>query len=146
MRILPSQSISDDWYNGTLFLLHDKLAREDLKLPLYIMRLMNYSQWLLDSICSYAETNILFWQNWPHWLHQALSDDNFRRNHSCWFRQNHLSDVIMCVMASQFTSLTSVYSSVYSDSDQIKKSKLRVTGLCAGNSPVTSEFPTRMGQ
>ena len=35
-------------------------------------------------------------------------------------------------MASQITSLTNVYPTLYS---------LRVTGLCAGNSPVTSEFP-----
>ena len=27
---------------------------------------------------------------------------------------------------------------------QIKKSKLRVTGLCAGNSPGTGEFPVQM--
>ena len=40
-------------------------------------------------------------------------------------------------MASQITSLTIVYSAVYS-------SKLRVTGLCAGNSPGTGEFPAQM--
>ena len=45
----------------------------------------------------------------------------------------------MSAMASQITSLTIVYSSVYSGADQRKKSKLRVTGLCEGNSPVTSE-------
>ena len=47
-------------------------------------------------------------------------------------------------MASQTTSLTIVYSTVYSGVDQIKHSKLRVTGLCAGNSPVTGEFPAHM--
>ena len=51
----------------------------------------------------------------------------------------------MGAMASQITSLTIVYSSVYSGADQRKKkSKLRVTGLCAGNSPVTGEFPAQM--
>ena len=45
----------------------------------------------------------------------------------------------MGTMASQITSLTIVYSTVYSGADQRKKSKLRVT---AGNSPVTGEFPT----
>ena len=49
----------------------------------------------------------------------------------------------MGVMASQITSLTIVYSTVYSGTDK-KKSKLRVTGLCAGNSPVTGEFPAQM--
>ena len=46
-------------------------------------------------------------------------------------------------MASQITSLTIVYSTVYSGADQKKTSKFRVTGPCAGNSPVTGEFPTQ---
>ena len=46
-------------------------------------------------------------------------------------------------MASQITSFTIVYSIVYSGADK-KTSKLRVTGLCAGNSPVTGEFPAQM--
>ena len=47
----------------------------------------------------------------------------------------------MSVMASQIISLLAVYSTVYSGADQKKTSKLRVTGLSAGNSPVTGEFP-----
>ena len=43
-------------------------------------------------------------------------------------------------IASQITSLTIVYSTVYSE----KTSKLRVTGLCAGKSPGTGEFPPQM--
>ena len=50
----------------------------------------------------------------------------------------------MGAVASQITSLTIVYSTVYSDSDKKKTSKLRVAGLCAGNSPVTGEFPAQM--
>ena len=50
----------------------------------------------------------------------------------------------MGTKASQITSLTIVYSAVYSGADQRKKSKLRVTGLCAGNSPVTGVFPAQM--
>ena len=53
---------------------------------------------------------------------------------------SHYDDVIMTMLASQITSLTVVYSIVYSK----KTSKLRVTGLCAGNSPGTSEFPAQM--
>ena len=49
----------------------------------------------------------------------------------------------MGMVASQITSLTIVYSTVDSDADK-KKSKLRVTGLCAGNSPGTGEFPAEM--
>ena len=50
----------------------------------------------------------------------------------------------MGAMASQITSLTIVYSSVHPGADQKKTSKLRVTVLCGGNSPVTSEFPAQM--
>ena len=41
----------------------------------------------------------------------------------------------MSMIASQITSLTIVYSTVYSRHRSKKTSKLRVTGLCAGNSP-----------
>ena len=50
-------------------------------------------------------------------------------------------------MASQITCLTVVYSTVYSACSwrrSKKTSKLRVTGLCAGNSLVIGEFPTQM--
>ena len=46
----------------------------------------------------------------------------------------------MRTMESQINSLTIVYSTVYSAK---KTSKLRVTGLCEGNSPVTGEFPSQ---
>ena len=50
----------------------------------------------------------------------------------------------MSAIASQITNLTIVYSTVYSDADlRKKKSKLRVTGLCEGNSLVTGEFPAQ---
>ena len=45
------------------------------------------------------------------------------------------NDVIMGMIASQITCLTIVYSIVYSHRSK-KTSKLHVTGLCAGNSPV----------
>ena len=50
----------------------------------------------------------------------------------------------MSALASQITSLTSVYSTVYSRRWSKKISKPRVTSLCDGNSPVTCEFPTQM--
>ena len=49
----------------------------------------------------------------------------------------------MSAMASQITSLMIVYSIVYSGADKKKTSKLRVTGVCAGNSPMTGEFPAQ---
>ena len=56
--------------------------------------------------------------------------------------RDHYSDVIMGAMASEITSLPIVYFTVYSDADQ-RTIKLRVTGLCAGNSTVTGEFPAQ---
>ena len=49
----------------------------------------------------------------------------------------------MSAIASQITSLTIVYSTVYSSCRSKKTSKLRVTGLCVVNSPVTGEFTTQ---
>ena len=54
----------------------------------------------------------------------------------------HHNDVIMGALASQVTSLTIVYPTVYSGAGQT--STLRVTGLCAGNSPMTGVFPAQM--
>ena len=51
--------------------------------------------------------------------------------HPCW----HCIDVIISSMASQVTSLFSCRSN--------QTPKLRVTGSCAGNSPVTGEFPAQ---
>ena len=55
----------------------------------------------------------------------------------------HYNDVIMSSMASQITSLTIVYSSVYSRRRSKKMSKLRVAGLYGGSSPVTGGFPAQ---
>ena len=49
----------------------------------------------------------------------------------------------MGAIASQITSLTLVYSTVYSDADQ-RKHQLRVTGLYVRNSSGTGEFPAQM--
>ena len=48
----------------------------------------------------------------------------------------------MSAMASQITSLKIVYFTVYSGVD-LNTSKLRGTGLCERNSPVTGEFPAQ---
>ena len=57
----------------------------------------------------------------------------------------HYPAVIMSAVAFQITSLSTVCSTVCSGADQRKKDniKARVTGLCAGNSPVTGEFPAQ---
>ena len=55
----------------------------------------------------------------------------------------HCNDFIMSALASEITSLTIVYSTVYSRRKSKKTSMLRATGLCAGNSPETGEFPAQ---
>ena len=55
---------------------------------------------------------------------------------------DHYSDVIMGVMASQMTSLTSVYSTVYSGADQRKHQSSASLAFVRG--PVTGEFPAQM--
>ena len=49
----------------------------------------------------------------------------------------------MSEIASQITSLTIVYSTVYSKRRSKKTSKFRVTVLWEGTSPVTGEFPAQ---
>ena len=53
------------------------------------------------------------------------------------------NDVIMGAIASQITSPTIVFSTVYLNRSK-KTSKLHVTGLCAGNSLDVGEFPAQM--
>ena len=50
----------------------------------------------------------------------------------------------MSAMASRITSLTIVYSTVYSRHRPKKTSKLRVTGFDEGDSSVIDEFPAQM--
>ena len=56
----------------------------------------------------------------------------------------HYSDVIIGAVASQITSLTIVYPTVYSGADQRKHQSSASLAIYAGNSPVTSEFPAQM--
>ena len=78
---------------------------------------------------------------WPPMIRLMASSSHYQS----WYRQaflcfslEHYNDVIISAMASQITSLTIVYSTVYSGNDERKTSKLRVTGPCVGNSPVNS--------
>ena len=70
---------------------------------------------------------IYFWKTMT-WIQPSIGPCHVAHN-----------DVIMGTIASQITSLTIVYSNQRSK----KTAKLRVTGLCAGNSPVTGEFPAQ---
>ena len=103
-----------------------------------------FSSWNTDILCktTCAPAAEHCWNSrrwYLAWLWASLSprqsdwgiDDQVR---------THYIDVMMGAVASQITSLTIVYSIVYSGVDQQKTSKLRVTGLLEGNSPVTGEF------
>ena len=50
----------------------------------------------------------------------------------------------MGALASQITSLTIVYLTVYSDADQRKHQSSASLAFCAGNSPETGECPAQM--
>ena len=59
-------------------------------------------------------------------------------------RQNAYNDVIMGAIASQITSLTIIYSTVYSDADHRKQNiKAPRHRPLAGNSPRTGGFPAQ---
>ena len=60
------------------------------------------------------------------------------------YENGNYDDVIMGAIASQITILTSVYSTFSFRRRSQKTSKLRVTGLCVGNSPGTGEFSAQM--
>ena len=81
-----------------------------------------------------------FWHSLP------ISESNNERSGTsgCAIRLEHYNDVIMSTMTSQITSLTIVYPNRWFWRRSKKTSKLCVTGLCVGNSPVTGEFPTQM--
>ena len=57
----------------------------------------------------------------------------------------HYSDIIMGTIASEITSLIHecLLNQIFRRRSK-KTSKLRVTGLCVGNSPETGEFPAQM--
>ena len=105
---------------------------------------MHWTNWI------YHKKNILAWGNRYRFSTKTTTTTPSVTNsffstccQSPPFRPVHYNDVIMRAMASQITSLTIVYSTVYSRRRSKKTSKLRITDLCAGNSPVTGELPAQ---
>ena len=81
-------------------------------------------------------------------MRMVMTIKKHNRNHNHNNNNNndtmiHYSNVIMVAMASHITILTIVYSTFYTGGIK-EESKHRVTGLCAGNSPVAGEFPAQM--
>ena len=75
-----------------------------------------------NALCPYRQHNVYF-------LIKSASSEK-----AITVITTNYNGVIMGAIVSQITSLTIVFSTVYLDTDK-KTSKLRVTGLCAGNSP-----------
>ena len=74
--------------------------------------------WPDFAICEWIYRNWHHWYFHPcnslQWRHMSMNVSYFS---DCFF---HYDDVVMGAMASQITSLTIVYSTVYSDADQSK--------------------------
>ena len=85
---------------------------------------------------------IYIWIN--GWVNNREAGDLRRHQAHCdviVMKGKHYNDTIMSAMASRITSLTIIYPTFFIRRRSRKTSMLRVTGLCEGNSPVTSEFP-----
>ena len=63
-------------------------------------------------------TRIFYWI--PFWTWDSHGQETTNSAHSDLWAKNHYGDVIMGTIASQITSVTIVYSIVYSDADQRK--------------------------
>ena len=76
------------------------------------------------------------WKIWPGWAGAKTQQNKTKQ------ARTHYSDVIMSAMVSQITSPYCLLNRLFRHSWR-KTLKLSVTGLCAGNSPVTGEFPAQ---
>ena len=83
------------------------------------------------------DVQVMAWRLMP--CHEVDSQEHINKNST-----HHYDDGIMGAMASQITSLTICLLNRLFRRRSKKISKLRVTGLCAGNSPATGEFPAQM--
>ena len=92
------------------------------------------NSFVLGGCCTYFCENAFFKLNLQNDIIRSCSYVNVKE-------PIHCNGIMMSMMASQITSLKIVYSTVYSGTDERKTSKLHVSGLCAGYSLVTSEFP-----
>ena len=101
--------------------------------------LMNRHFWLQQCLCHSHHIDRHILANLP------ISRDIYLISYiplcRCVTNSSHYSDVMMSTMASQITSLTIVYSTVYSRADQWKYQSSASLAFVRGNSPVTGEFP-----
>ena len=96
----------------------------------YIRVLLEYRK-LYESQCISIQMPI---DKCQHWWHSLLTHIGVTL---------HYNDVIMSAMASQITGAPIVCSTNCSEGRSKKTAKLRVTGPCEGNSPMTGGFPAQ---
>ena len=107
---------------------------------------MTYTITLIKTIRYYLRTKpsatITLTQLWVyHHMHYTTQPWRIHQQTVIGSGRIHYNDVIMIAMACEITGLRIVYSSVCSGAYQRKQ--FRLTGLCAGNSQVTGEFPAQ---
>ena len=103
------------------------------------------------SMAYVSSQKILIWYIYIYIFHVVLKPNIPRilgQNLDCWCHYSwrcpiHYSGVIMSVMASQFTILPNVYSTVYSGADQRKHQSSAPLAFVKGNSPVNGYSHTK---
>ena len=100
-------------------------------------------RWFETPYCS-CDVTVLTWPGgFPRPPQCVVTSPGVRWMHQCeetmCYSRIHCSDVMINAMVSIITGVSIVYSTVCSGRSK-KISKLRVTGLCEGDSPVTGEF------
>ena len=111
--------------------------------PVSMARTSNYTPYILWDVitCPYPWHLILA----QHSSYKGMSSGSSDFDRSFTFLVTlHYTDVIMTTMASQITRPHGCLLKRLFGCRSKKTSQLRVTGLCAGNSPVTGEFPAQM--
>ena len=95
-----------------------------------------YCDWIVLIVCTYDLHNRVLNGFIPKQKEQSCSNETFFRRKSLRWRQNERDGV------SNHQSQDCLPNRLFRRRSK-KTSKLRVTGLCVGNSPVTGEFPTQ---
>ena len=103
--------------------------------------------WLISEVLWHSPKNNCTVSAQATILYNEFENYTLYKNH-CHISQRSMmtyvinyNDVMMSAMGSQVTSLT--FTQLFIQCAKKPTSKLHVTGLCEGNSPVTGEFPAQ---
>ena len=83
--------------------------------------------------------------SWRIWSNSTCTgtEQGVHHVHTYYIAPYHYIDVIMSGIASQITGVSNVYVTVCSGVDKKKHRSSALLALCAGNPPVTGEFPAQ---